>query len=157
VVAVRDDLRERRRETYRMLYRLGIPYGEAVSRLAEQYDVSESAIENDVAKMSGWITDLDVPLTDGLLRLRQVREQARELEQLALQARQDEDLAEARRCREAIVKTVARENRMAQRLGVTTEAAHTVEVVDGLDPEDEELLEEWCGLTGDTVDLEDVR
>ena len=44
---------------------------------------------------------------------------------------------------------------MARRLGLTEEAPQKVEVVDGLDPEDEELLDEWCGLTGDGVDLED--
>jgi CheY-like chemotaxis protein len=150
---VRPDLRERREETYRLLYRLGIPYSDAVARLAEQYDVTEAAIRKDIERMSGWITDLDVPLADGLLRVRQVREQAQELEQIALQAQQNEDLTEARRAREAIVKAVETEDQMARRLGLTEEAPQTVEIVDGLDPEDEKLLDEWCGLQGDAVDL----
>jgi hypothetical protein len=152
---MRPDLRERRRETYRLLYRLGVPYSDAVSRLAEQYGVTESAIENDIAKMNGWITEIDIPLADGILRVRQVREQAQELEQIALQAQQNEDLAEARRAREAIVKAVETEDQMARRLGLTEEAPHQVEVIDGLDAEDEELLDEWCGLEGDTVDLDE--
>ena len=152
---MRPDLRERRRETYRLLYRLGVPYSDAVTRLAEQYDVTESAIENDIAKMSGWITDLDVPLADGLLRVRQVREQVQELEQLALQAQQNEDLTEARRAREAIVKAVKTEDKMARRLGLTEEAPVKVETISGLDPADEELLDEWCGIDGDTVGLDE--
>jgi hypothetical protein len=153
--SMRPDLRERRRETYRLLYRLGVPYSDAVSRLAEQYDVTESAIENDIAKMSGWITDVDVSLQDGLLRVRQVREQAQELEQLALQAQQNEDLTEARRCREAIVKAVETENQMAQRLGLTEKAPAQVEVIDGLGPADEAIVEEWCRIEGEEVDLDE--
>lgn len=152
---MRPDLRERRKETYRLLYRLGVPYSDAVARLAEQYDVTEAAIRKDIERMSGWITDLDVPLADGLLRVRQVREQAQELEQIALQAQQDEDLTEARRAREAIVKAVETEDQMARRLGLTEEAPHQVEVIDGLEPQDEELLDEWCGVTGDGVDLDE--
>jgi hypothetical protein len=155
VVPVRPDLRERRQETYRLIYRLGLPQRDAVSRLADQYDVTEAAVRKDIQRMSGWITDLDIPLADGLLRVRQIREQAQELEQLALQAKQDGDLAEARRCREAIVSAVETEDKMARRLGLTEEAPQKVEVVDGLNPEDEELLDEWCGLAGDGVELED--
>lgn len=152
---MRPDLRERRRETYRLLYRLGVPYSDAVSRLSKQYDVTESAIENDIAKMSGWITDLDVPFADGLLRVRQVREQAQELEQLALKAQEDGDLTEARRAREAIVSAIETEDRMARRLGLTDEAPLQVEIGGSLDPEDEELLDEWCNLEGDPVDLDE--
>lgn len=153
---MRPELRERRKKTYRLLYQLGVSYSDVVSRLADQYGVTESAIENDIAKMSGWITDLDVPLADGLLRVRQVREQVQELEQLALQAQQNEDLTEARRARVAIVKAVETEDQMARRLGLTDEAPRKVEVVDGLDPEDEELLDEWCTIEdADTVDLDE--
>jgi len=152
---MRPDLRERRRETYRLLYRLGVSYSDAVSRLAEQYDVTESAIENDIAKMSGWITEIDVPLADGLLRVRQVREQVQELEQLALQAQQNEDLTEARRAREAIVKAIRTEDQMARRLGLTEESPVKEGVHDGLDPEDEALLDEFCfGADADSVDLD---
>ena len=154
---MRPDLRERRRETYRLLYRLGVPYSQAVTRLADQYDVTESAIENDIAKMSGWITKIDVPLADGLLRVRQVREQVQELEQVALQAKQDGDLTEARRAREAIVDAVETENRMAQRLGLTNEEPVQIEVAGGLDPDDEELLDEFCGIDGDAVELGEMR
>lgn len=156
---MRSDLRERRRDTYRLLYRLGCSYSDTVSRLAEEYDVTESAIENDIAKMSGWITELDVPLTDGLLRVRQVREQAQELETLALQAKQDGDLTESRRAREAIVKAIETENRMAQRLGVTNAEPVQVELASGLDPEDEDLVDEFAGVEGEgeEVDLDEWR
>jgi hypothetical protein len=155
VVSVRPDLRERRRETFRLMYRLGLPQRDVVARLADQYDVSEAAVQKDIQRMSGWITDLDVPLQDGVLRVRQIREQAQELEQAALEAKQDGDLAEARRCREAIVKAVETEDQMARRLGLTGEAPHQVEVIGGLDEADEELLDEWCGLEGDAVDLDE--
>jgi hypothetical protein len=31
-----------------------------------------------------------------------------------------------------------------------------VEVAGSLDPEDEELLDTWCGIEGEGVDLEDI-
>lgn len=152
---MRPDLRERRRETFRLMYRLGLPQRDVVARLADQYDVSEAAVRKDIQRMSGWITEIDVPLQDGVLRVRQIREQVQELEQAALEAKQDGDLAEARRCRDAIVKAIKTEDQMARRLGLTDEAPNQVEEIDGLDPEDEALLDEWCGLESDAVDLDE--
>jgi hypothetical protein len=156
---MREDLRERRQQTYHMLYRLGVSYGNTVSRIAEEYDVAESTVKSDIANMSNWVRELDVSLHDGLLRVRKVRDQHQELEQLALEARQNGDLAEARRAREAIVKALETENRMAQRLGLTNEEPqrHEVEIGETLSEEDQEMLNDICGIEGDTVDLEEAR
>ena len=54
------------------------------------------------------------------------------------------------------MKAVKTEDRMARRLGLTEEAPVKVESISGLDPADEELLDEFCfGEDADTVDLED--
>jgi hypothetical protein len=77
-------------------------------------------------------------------------------EQIALQAQQHEDLTEARRVREVIVNAVETEEQMARRLGLIEEAPVQVEVAGSLDAEDEELLDTWCGIEGEGVDLEDM-
>lgn len=151
-----DDLRSRRRETYELLYRHGVPYGETVSRIADQYGVAESTVKSDISNLSDWVGELDVSLHDGLLRVRKIRDQHQELEQVALEARRDEDFGAVIRARKAIVQAIETEDRMARRLGITDEAPVRVEVTDNLDPKDEELLEEFCGLEGGAaVDLED--
>lgn len=35
------ELRERREETYRMLYRHGVDHAEVVARLSDQYDITD--------------------------------------------------------------------------------------------------------------------
>jgi len=155
---MREDLRERREQTFELIYRMGVSPSKAVARLADQYDCSESAVWTDLGRMGDWITSdkLNVSFQDGILRVAKVRAQHQELEQLAVQAQQDGDPAEARRCREAIVSAVETEDQMARRLGLTNEASKQIEV-GTLEPEDEELLEEWCRIEGKGVDLEDVR
>lgn len=158
---MREDLRERREDAFHLIYRMGVSPSKAVARLAEQYGCSESAVWTDLGRMGEWITsdELNVSFQDGVLRLAKVRAQHQELEQLALQARESGDLAEARRCREAIVSAIETENDLAQSLGLTNEMPTQVEV-SGLDPKDEKLLDEWCrpaddaGLKGEPVDLD---
>ena len=154
---MREDLRERREQTFHLIYRMGVSPSKAVARIADQHDCSESAVWTDLGRMGDWITsdELNVSFQDGILRVAKVRAQHQELEQLAVQAQQDGDPAEARRCREAIVSAVETEDQMARRLGLTDEAPHQVEV--DLDPEDEELLDEWCGLGGDAVNLDEWK
>lgn len=128
-----------------------------MSRLSDEYDVSEAAIRKDIQRLPRWISDVSVGLQDGLLRVRQVRDQVQELEQLALEAHQEGDLSEARRCREAIVKSVRVENKLAQRLGITNEEPIQIELAGDLDPKDERLLDEFTGIDGEGVDLEEMR
>lgn len=156
-----DRLLERREETYNLLYRHGVDYSEAVQRLSDSYGVSKSAIRKDVSRMPSWISDINANLGDGLLRVAKVRDQHQDLEEVALEARRDGDLETVIRARKAIVQSLRVEDRMAARLGLTPDDAETAEdVLDpggSLDPEDEDLIEEFCGLEGDPVDLEDAR
>jgi len=154
-------LKERRQETYNLLYRHGVDYTEAVQRLSDSYGVSKSAIRKDVSRMGSWVTDINVDLGDGLLRLSKVRDQHQDLEQVALEARRDGDLETVIRAQKAIIKALEVEDRMAARLGLTPDDAETAEpqteIGGSLDPADEALLEEWCGLADEPVDLEDVQ
>jgi len=156
---MRDDLIRRRERTFELLYEMGVPRSEVVSRLADEFDVAETTISTDIGRMSDWITsdEISVPLADGALRIAMVHSQAQELVRLGMQAERDGDLAEARRCRKAAGNLVKSEGEMAERLGFTEEQSHpeisvdfgSREAASGLKPEDESLLDEWCGLTGD--------
>lgn len=154
-----ERLKERRVETYNLLYRHGVDYSEAVQRLSDSYGVSKSAIRKDISRMGSWITEINVDLADGLLRVAKVRDQHQDLEQVALEARRDGDLETVIRARKAIVQALQAEDRMAARLGLTPDDAETAEgALDpggSLDPEDEDLLNEWCGLEGEPVDLDE--
>jgi len=154
-------LKERRQETYNLLYRHGVDYSEAVQRLSDSYGVSKSAIRKDISRMGSWITEIKVDLGDGLLRISKVRDQHQDLEQVALEARRDGDLETVIRAQKAIIKALEVEDRMAARLGLTPDDVETAEeqteIVGSLDPEDEELLDEWCRIEGEGVDLEDVQ
>lgn len=153
---MREDLRNRREQTFNLIYRMGVSPSKAVARLADRYDCTESAVWTDLGRMGDWITsdELNVSFQDGVLRLAKVRGQHQDLEQLALEARENGDLSEARRCREAIVDAIETENDLAQSLGLTSEEPTQIEV-EGLDPADEELLDEFCfSEETDAVDLE---
>lgn len=154
-------LNERRQETYNLLYRYGVDYTEGVQRLSDSYGVSKSAIRKDISRMGSWITEINVDLGDGLLRVSKVRDQHQDLEQVALEARRDGDLETVIRAQRAILKALEVEDRMAARLGLTPDdaeiAEEQTEIVGSLDPEDEEFLDEWCRIEGEGVDLEDVQ
>lgn len=156
-----DELRERREETYRMLYRHGVDHAEVVARLSDRYDVTESAIRKDIDRMSSWIHDIKLDLEDGVLRLAKVRDQHQELELVAIRARQDEDLDAEIRARKAIVQTLETEAKMAERLGLTGDGDEDEEwakPIEGLSETNEALVNEWAGLpTEPTYVLEDGR
>ena len=153
---MKEELRERRERTWELLVVMGVQYSQAVSRVANQFDVAESTVKTDISRMETWVDKLDVSYYSGVSRLRELRQARQRLRQYEMQAQQDEDADLASRINDKIAQNLKADLRISQKLGLTNEEATQVEV-SGLDPEDEELLEEWCRIEGEGVDLEDMR
>ena len=153
---MKEELRERRERTWELLVVMGVSYSQTVSRIAEQYDCAESTVKTDISRMESWVGDLDVSYYSGVSRLRELRHARQRLRQYEMQAQQDEDQDLASRINDKIAKNLKADLRISQKLGLTNETPTEVEV-GGLDPEDEELLDEWCGVEGESVELEDMR
>lgn len=153
---MREELRERRERTWELLVVMGVSYSQTVTRIAENYDCAESTVKTDISRMESWVGDLDVSYYSGVSRLRELRQARQRLRQYEMQAQQDEDPDLASRINDKIAKNLKADLRISQKLGLTNETPTQIEV-GGLDPEDEELLDEWCGLEGESVDLEDMR
>lgn len=153
---MREELRERRERTWELLVVMGVSYSQTVTRIAENFDCAESTVKTDISRMESWVGDLDVSYYSGVSRLRELRQARQRLRQYEMQAQQDEDPDLASRINDKIAKNLKADLRISQKLGLTNETPTQVEV-SGLDPEDEELLDEWCGLEGESVDLEDMR
>ena len=135
---------------------MGVSYSQTVSRIADQYDCAKSTVKTDISRMESWVGDLDVSYYSGVSRLRELRQARQRLRQYEMQAQQDEDQDLASRINDKIAKNLKADLRISQKLGLTNETPTQVEV-GGLDPEDEELLDEWCGIEGESVELEDMR
>jgi len=156
---MREELRERRERTWELLVVMGVSYSNTVTRIAEQFDCAESTVKTDISRMESWVGDLDVSYYSGVSRLRELRQARQRLRQYEMQAQQDEDPDLASRINDKIAKNLKADLRISQKLGLTNETPTQVEV-SGLDPEDEELLDEWCGLEADDAavqDLEEMR
>jgi len=153
---MRDELRERRERTWELLVVMGVSYSQTVSRIADNFDCAEGTVKSDISRMEDWVGDLDVSYYSGVSRLRELRQARQRLRQYEMQAQQDEDHSEAARINHKIKQNLETDLRISQRLGLTNEEPHEIDV-GGLDPEDEELLDEFCGIEGETVDLEANR
>lgn len=95
---MRPELRERRR---RHLYylRIGVPYTQRCRRLAEEFDVTERAVQHDESIMDEWIQEV-TPLPAALEQkaaflLAQHRQNTAAFEQLAGRTREDREDAES--------------------------------------------------------------
>lgn len=153
---MRQDLRERRERTWEMLVVMGVSYTDTVSRVASEFDCAEGTVKSDISRMEDWVGKLDVSYYSGVSRLRELRQARQRLRQYEMQAQQDEDPDLASRINDKYRKNVVKDLRISQKLGLTNEEPQQVEVAGELSEEDEELIEEFCGMEGETVDLEDM-
>lgn len=154
---MRDELRERRERTWEMLVVMGVSYGQVVTRIAQEFDCAEGTIKSDISRMETWVGDLDVSYYSGVSRLRELRQARQRLRQYEMQAQQDEDASLASKINDKIAKNLRTDIRISQKLGLTNEEPTQLEIAEGLSEEDEELLEEFCGMEGEAVGLEEMR
>lgn len=154
---MRDELRERRERTWELLVVMGVAYGQVVTRIAQEFDCAEGTIKSDISRMETWVGDLDVSYYSGVSRLRELRQARQRLRQYEMQAQQDEDPSMASKINDKIAKNLRTDIRISQKLGLTNEEPTQLEIAEGLSEEDEELLEEFCGMEGGAVELEEMR
>lgn len=119
---MKEELRERREETWNLLVVNGMDYSKVVERLSEKYGVAESTISTDINRMDDWLPKLDrVSQKSGHSRLKELRQNRQRLQQMALEARQDGDLEKELQIRRQIDKAIERDVSLAQSLGLTIE------------------------------------
>lgn len=125
---MRDDLRQRREDTWEMLVVQGFSYTRVVNRLAEKYNVSEGAIKSDIHRIDDWLPDLnEVSQKSGVSRLRELRQNRQRLQQMALEAREAGNTDEELAIRRQIDKAVQTDVELSQSLGLTDREPDQVE------------------------------
>ena len=88
-----DATRERRRELWRLIYLEGQSDAEVVERLAEQYDVPEETIQEDLETVAEWLPDFELPDKVDHFSLRQeLRENRKRLHAMAQAAQEQGQL-----------------------------------------------------------------
>lgn len=75
LVAIDEDLRQRREQMWEMLIGQDVGYAHVMTMLTDEYDVTESAIRSDIHRMENWLLKLNaVSDKSGVSRLRKLRQ-----------------------------------------------------------------------------------
>lgn len=118
---MRRDLQDRREKTFDLLVNKGVPYGKVVERIATQYDISESGVESDINRMDDWLPKLvdetDHSRKDGKVRLKELKSNRERLQQMAMEARRDDNLDRELAIRRKIEDSIELEVALRQSLG----------------------------------------
>lgn len=117
-----SELRERRLKTWKLYIVRGVSHSRVCQRIAAEYDMSEGGVKADIARMDDWLPKLDAADLDegnGLSRIREARENRQRMQQMALKARQNDNLELELKIREKIGKEIDRDISSSQSLGMT--------------------------------------
>ena len=138
---MKEDLRQRRDETFEMLVIKGYEYRRVVDTLAERYDVAPSTIETDIGRMSDWLPRLAYYDDDsGAGRIIELKKNRQRLHQMATEARSEGDTALELKIRRRIDKAIEADIRLSQSLGLTNEEPDRHEVEGEVGPSLAEIL-----------------
>lgn len=119
---MQTELRERRILTWEKLVVKGHSYSDVVSTIATQYDVSESAIESDINRMSNWLPKLQPEISDmGISRLRELRRNRQRYQQMADAAAKQGNPDLELKVRREIDASIKNDVSVSQSLGLTHE------------------------------------
>jgi len=125
------DLVERREETFDLLICKGIGYRKVVEKISRKYDLSESGVETDIGRMDEWLPKLveetDLTRKDGLVRLKELRQNRQRLQQMAMEARSNNDLMEELKIRRNVEDNIELDIALSQSLGHTEREPSAVE------------------------------
>lgn len=165
IAAMDEELRQRREQTWEMLVIQDREYGEVVGVLADEYDVTRRAIEQDISKMGDWLPKLDQMSTkSGASRLRELRHNRKRRREILHEMQDDEDTdpKEELRVLSQLDQAIEMDVRLSQSLGETEREpqehiTHRREQVEHQlsDNQEEHLnsLKEWA--RGQTVERDD--
>ena len=104
---MRPELRDRRRETWRLLHIEGIPEKEAIPELTEEYGVSEATISEDIRSMEEWLPEISRSAREAELSLVYELEETRQrLYAMAEEAQKEDDLQTELKIQQTIINTI---------------------------------------------------
>lgn len=125
------DLLARREETFDLLVVKGLPYQKVVDRIADRYDITRSGVKSDIGRIDGWLPEVldksDKTRRDALVRLKELRDNRQRLQQMALEARNDDDLDTELEIRTKIEDSIELDIALSQSLGMTQREPTPVE------------------------------
>lgn len=152
---MRDDLIERREETWDLLQVKGFSTSEVARKLAQKYGVKEATIRKDISRMDNWLDKLDDHTSKtAASRMREFRQNRQRMHQMAMEARQNGDLDTELKIRRAIDSNVEIDVELSQSLGLTTREPDRAEVAvetRELDPESEAQFDDLIDRANDAV------
>lgn len=104
---MRPELRDRRRETWRLLHVEGISEKEAIAELTEEYGVSEGTISEDIRSMEEWLPEISRSAREAELSLLYELEETRQrLYAMTEEARKEDDLQTELKIQQTIINTI---------------------------------------------------
>jgi len=135
VTTVPKEVRERRLRVHELLVTRGLAYNEVLDRVSDEFDVSRSAVENDISTMQDWVGEIDWTLPTGEARILELRQTRQRLYEMAREAREQGDRDLERKLLRDILKSITTDIELCQSLGLTETPG---EIDASALPEDEE-------------------
>jgi len=121
---MKPDLVDRRERTFELLIVEGRKYTDVVETIAREYDITESGVQTDIDRMDSWLPKIveesDVTREDGLVRLKELRQNRQRLQQMALEARKNNDLMDELQIRRKVEDNIELDIALSQSLGHTS-------------------------------------
>lgn len=111
-------VRDRRLRVHELLVIEGVDYGEVLDRVAEEFDVSRSSVEDDVANMDEWVSSVTRMSPTGEVRLLELRRGRQRLYELLEEVRADGDAELERRLLTNLLESITADLRLSQSLGL---------------------------------------
>lgn len=129
---MRQDLIDRREDTFDLLIVKGLSYGRTVDLIMEKHGCKKTTIETDIGRMNEWlprlIDETDHTMRNGLVRLKEIRKNRQELNRLAQMARSDKEYMKEASIRSRINDSLQLDLTLSQTLGLAERAPDKVDV-----------------------------
>ena len=104
---MRSEIRDRRKRTWELLQMEGVSEEEAVTTVAEEHDVNEPTVSEDIHNMEEWLPKISRSSREAELSLLyELEENRQRLYEMADEARDQEDLRMELKIRRSIVNTI---------------------------------------------------
>lgn len=117
---MRDDLIKRRDRTWDLLIVKGLDYGKVVEQVSNDFDVKPNTIEKDISRMDDWLPELnELSPKSGYSRLMEIRQNRQRLQQMAIEARGEDDPHLELKIRRQIDSAIEKDVTLSQSLGIS--------------------------------------
>ena len=135
---MRAETRDRRQMTWRYLRIDGMPETEVISTVADEYDVTESTVSEDIRNMEDWLPEINRSAREAELSLvYELEETRRRLYEMAEEAKETTDLTTELKIRRAIIETIKLDGRLSEDINRNPIEENTDDLVDMILKEDD--------------------